>query len=166
MLRLRRFRSATGSLRPSRLTIVPQLWSEDRKFSVKPEAPGRSSKGSFGDSLGIAKDILGSKGGSADGSAGPSNRESLKKVFAQLKPETKTLSLALATLGVTTGISLVFPAAIGNILDLAMDPNATVTPASIVIGLFGMFTVQTIFMGIRTSMLANMGERISARIRK
>ena len=117
----------------------------------------------------IARDVLRSKDekhGDSPAAKRASNMNSLKRILGLLRPEGKPLGIAISTLGVTTTISLVFPAAVGQILDIAMAPTGNLTPVTIAAGMMGLFTVQTAFMGIRTTILSNMGERVANRLRK
>lgn len=135
-------------------------WNTIRLLSVASqhdEKPG---------AMGVARDILTTKDHNDPKSPRVSNAQSIKRILGLLKPEVKPLGLAISTLGVTTTISLVFPAVVGQILDIAIAPSSSVTPTTIALGMLGLFTVQTVFMGIRTTLLANMGDRVANRIRK
>ena len=161
MLRLRRSLQLLpwkrSCLRPN--TAISSMINQYRCLS------SQSSESEKPSALGIARDVLSEQGDSSSSKL-PSNRQSLKRIISLLKPEIGPLSISVGTLGITTAISLVFPAAVGHILDIALAPTPSMTPASIALGMFGLFTIQTVFMGIRTTMLANMGERVANRIRK
>jgi ABC-type multidrug transport system fused ATPase/permease subunit len=77
------------------------------------------------------------------------------------------MAISFATLIITTATSLVLPAAVGHILDISLAPTTdSYTPTTIAVGLFGMFAVQSVFIGLRTGLLAVAGERIATRIRR
>lgn len=57
--------------------------------------------------------------------------------------------------------------AIGHILDISLAPTSgAYTPTTIALGLFGLFAVQSVFIGVRTGLMAVAGERIATRIRR
>ncbi len=57
--------------------------------------------------------------------------------------------------------------AIGHILDISLAPTSgSYTPTTIALGLFGLFAVQSVFIGVRTGLMAVAGERIATRIRR
>ena len=64
-----------------------------------------------------------------DSSSNRTDPATLTRLFSLAQPEARALSFALASLVVTTGVSLVFPAAVGHILDstLAETPKYTGT---------------------------------------
>ena len=94
-------------------------------------------------------------------------RASVPRLLSLLKPETGPMAIAVGTLVVTTASSLVLPAAIGHILDISLAPTTEAyTPVTIALGLLGLFTVQSVFIGLRTGLLAVAGERIATRIRR
>lgn len=90
----------------------------------------------------------------------------LKRLLQLIKPEARPLAVSVATLGATTAISLLFPYAIGQILDVALRPDAVWSPASISIGLLGLFAVQSAMIVLRSSLLSISGERMAAAIRR
>jgi ATP-binding cassette subfamily B protein len=91
---------------------------------------------------------------------------SVGRLFRLLRPEAPRLAGAIATLGVTTGISLVFPWAIGRVLDVALAPAAAFSPGLISAGLLGLFCVQSSLIVLRSTLLTVAGERLSAGIRR
>ena len=77
------------------------------------------------------------------------------------------MSVSVATLLVTTGISLVFPAAIGHILDASLHaPGAGLAPGAVAGGLLFLFALQSALIFVRGALLAVSGERMAARLRK
>jgi ABC-type multidrug transport system fused ATPase/permease subunit len=90
----------------------------------------------------------------------------LRRLWEFARPEIVPLSVSVATLGITTGISLLFPYAIGQILDVALKPDAILSPTSISLGLLGLFVVQSGMITLRSALLTISGERIAASIRK
>ena len=95
------------------------------------------------------------------------DRHSMLRLIKLASPEFPSLGIAVGTTFVTSGISLVFPMAIGKVLDLALGPETTTfTPPVIAAALIGMFTVHSALMFLRTSLMSISGERIAARIRE
>lgn len=92
---------------------------------------------------------------------------SFRRLLALLRPEAPKLAAAVATIGVTTGISLVFPLAIGRVLDVAIAPAAgALSPGMISAGLFALFAIQSSLIVARSALLTIAGERLSAGIRR
>jgi ABC-type multidrug transport system fused ATPase/permease subunit len=77
-----------------------------------------------------------------------------------------TLGAAVATLGVSTAISLLFPFAIGQVLDVAIHPEGARAPGVIAAGLLGLFLVQSATIVVRGALLNVSGERMAAQMRK
>jgi ABC-type multidrug transport system fused ATPase/permease subunit len=98
--------------------------------------------------------------------AGRLDGASVGRLFRLLRPEAPRLVGAIATLGVTTGISLLFPWAIGRVLDVALAPSAALSPGVISAGLLGLFCVQSSLIVLRSTLLTVAGERLSAGIRR
>jgi ATP-binding cassette subfamily B protein len=95
------------------------------------------------------------------------NATSLSRLMALLRPEAPKLAAAVGTLGVTTGISLIFPLAIGRVLDVAITADAAaLSPTAISAGLLGLFVVQSALIVTRSALLTIAGERLSAGIRR
>lgn len=130
--------------------------------TVAPPEPKPAKPGLFA----VVRAVLTREGDAVSAPSVPGSQVSTKQLLGLLKPEVVPLAFSVGTLGVTTAISLVFPAAVGHILDMALAPTPAFTPVTIAVGMFGLFAVQTVFMGVRTTLLANMGERIANRIRK
>ena len=98
--------------------------------------------------------------------AGKLDTASVGRLLRLLRPEAPRLAGAMATLGVTTGISLLFPWAIGRVLDVALAPAAALSPGLISAGLLGLFCVQSSLIVLRSTLLTVAGERLSAGIRR
>ena len=94
------------------------------------------------------------------------NQTTLKRLLEFARPEAKTLGAAVATVGITTGISLFFPYAIGQILDVAIAPANAFSSTTISLGLLGLFIVQSGMITLRSALLNIAGERMAAHIRK
>lgn len=62
------------------------------------------------------------KGRSNDNASASTDTASLSRLLEFARPEARPISLAFATVGVTSGIQLLFPLAFGHILDLALQP--------------------------------------------
>ena len=109
-----------------------------------------------------------------DGSRDHSNRkmdqQSISRLLKIARLETKTIGAAIATLGISTGISLLFPSAIGYVLDLSLHTNQSslygMSHEAMSAGLFGLFMVQSGLITIRSSLLNISAERLSAGIRR
>ena len=99
--------------------------------------------------------------------AAPLTRVALARLLALLAPESRAMSISVGTLLVTTGISLVFPAAIGHILDASLHaPGAGLAPGAVAGGLLALFALQSALIVLRGALLAVSGERMAARLRK
>ncbi len=94
------------------------------------------------------------------------DRATLRRLIGFAKSEASTLGAAVATLGVTTGISLIFPYAIGQVLDVAIAPDLTYSPGLISGGLLVLFVVQSAMIAVRSGLLNIAGERMAAHMRK
>lgn len=96
------------------------------------------------------------------------NSTSISRMLQLVKPESKNLGIAVGTLGISTGISLLFPAAIGTILDLSLANGGETGWSSLEIslGLLGLFGVHSALIVLRSALLTVSGERLSANIRK
>ena len=108
-------------------------------------------------------------GGAGAGAATPPDRidgVTLRRLVALLRPEAVPVGVSVATLAVTTGISLLFPYAIGQILDFALAPSAAWSPGSISVGLLGLFGLQSGLIVLRSALLTVSGERMAAALRK
>jgi ABC-type multidrug transport system fused ATPase/permease subunit len=93
------------------------------------------------------------------------DRSTLSRLLNFARPEARTLTVAVATLGFTTGISLVFPYAIGKVLDVAIAPAEALSPGTISVALLGLFVLQSGMIALRSGLLAIAGERMAARMR-
>jgi hypothetical protein len=99
--------------------------------------------------------------------AAKDKKASVVRLLSLLKPEAGPMAISVGTLVITTASSLVLPAAIGHILDISLGPSTeSYTPVTIALGLLGLFAVQSVFIGLRTGLLAVAGERIATRIRR
>jgi ATP-binding cassette subfamily B protein len=90
----------------------------------------------------------------------------LSRLSQLIKPELRPLSISVGTLGITTGISLIFPYAIGQILDVALKPDAFYTPTTLSLALLALFGVQSAMIVLRSALLSVAGERMAANVRK
>ena len=103
----------------------------------------------------------------ADGEGGDmaADPASIARLLQLARPESRALSLAVTSLFLTTGVSLVFPAAVGRILDSAIGDAAMYTPTQVAVGLMALFSVQAGLIVGRGVLLKLAGERIAARLR-
>jgi ABC transporter fused permease/ATP-binding protein len=91
---------------------------------------------------------------------------SLRRVLLLARPEVGNLALGALCLGISSAASLVFPQAIGGIVDLANGKgNHTFSVDQIAIGLVVMFLFQSIASAGRYSLFTISGERVVARLR-
>jgi ATP-binding cassette subfamily B protein len=130
----------------------------------------RSAKGTGrGGSDGDGKEVAGKDkdGSSPAPPAAKLDRVTIRRLLEVARPEAVPLTVAVGTLAVTTGISLIFPYAIGRILDAALLPaDSGLTPTSISLGLLALFAVQSGLIVVRSALLTISGERIAAAMRK
>ena len=89
----------------------------------------------------------------------------VSRVLQLARPEKKILSMAVASMLVTTPMTLIMPAAVGQLLDVSVSTSAVMSPLSVASMLLGVFVVQGVFMSARDGLLAIAGERIAARLR-
>jgi ABC-type multidrug transport system fused ATPase/permease subunit len=94
------------------------------------------------------------------------DKDGVKRLLQIVRLEVKTLSYAMGTLAITSGISLVFPAAIGHVLDISFAPSASISHEALSVGLFGLFMLQSSLIVVRSALLNIAGERLSAGIRR
>lgn len=94
------------------------------------------------------------------------DKEGVKRLFQIVRLELKPLSFAMGTLAITSGISLVFPAAIGHVLDISFAPAASISQEALSAGLFGLFMIQSSLIVVRSAFLNIAGERLSAGVRR
>jgi ABC-type multidrug transport system fused ATPase/permease subunit len=99
----------------------------------------------------------------------------MRRLADLVRPEWRAMSVSMATLAVTTGISLVFPAAIGQVLDASLLVDAVAGgdggarfggPTVVAGGLIALFAVQSALVVLRGALLSVSGERMAARLRK
>jgi hypothetical protein len=100
----------------------------------------------------------------------------MRRLADLVRPEWRAMSVSMATLAVTTGISLVFPAAIGQVLDASLLVDAVAAaggggarfggPTVVAGGLIALFAVQSALVVLRGALLSVSGERMAARLRK
>jgi ABC-type multidrug transport system fused ATPase/permease subunit len=115
---------------------------------------------------GAAKD--GKDGDASSSAAEKLTGVTLRRLVQLLRPEAVPVSVSVATLAVTTGISLLFPYAIGQILDVALaaPTDGGWSPGSISAGLLALFGVQSGLIVVRSALLTISGERMAAGLRK
>ena len=93
-------------------------------------------------------------------------KSDIARLLQIVRLEARTLTYATGTLAVTTGISLVFPAAIGHVLDLAVTSEPVISQGMLSGGLFGLFMLQSSLIVVRSTLLNLAGERLSSGIRR
>ena len=109
------------------------------------------------------------KGGGGGGGVEQDPKNALKRIIKLALPERNLILASMATLGITSSISLIFPAVIGKTLDLSVmtsEEIAALQPELMLGGLMGLFALQGVCIVGRTAMLNVAGERVVARFRK
>ena len=91
----------------------------------------------------------------------------LLRLLAFVKPYTWQLVVALVAVVIASGLGLVFPAVVGDLVDTAFGTTGgdTSTLDRIALILFGVFLVQAVFDFFRTYLLAYIGEGVVADLR-
>ena len=82
-----------------------------------------------------------------------------------IRPQASLLAGGLVLGVATTGVSLVFPMAMGSVLDISLSADPTWTPQSASLALFGLFCGQSVLMIGRSQLLTIAGERLSCDLR-
>jgi len=153
-------------LLPSQGVLRPCLRLRPRwRLKSSSSAEGRSSSTSSSD-LGLNQGDSGLQKESTRSQESTETVETLKRILGLAKPELKLIGASMGTLVVTSSISLVFPAAMGKILDLSLADGTGLSPKFVAGGLMGLFVVQGGLIVARTAMLTVAGERLVARFRK
>eukprot|EP01121_Diplochlamys_sp_Union-15-3_P011601 TRINITY_DN3378_c0_g1_i4.p1 TRINITY_DN3378_c0_g1~~TRINITY_DN3378_c0_g1_i4.p1 ORF type:complete len:688 (+),score=99.48 TRINITY_DN3378_c0_g1_i4:64-2127(+) len=88
-----------------------------------------------------------------------------KRLLELLRPETKYLIYGITALGVTTCTTLVFPAALGKIMDIVLLPDGFNQLKYIIAGLTGIFTIGWFAAFARISWFGVAAERIVMNLR-
>ena len=84
------------------------------------------------------------------------------------RPEARLISLSLATLGLTSGITLLFPYVSGLVVDTLSSAGEDdfLTPVNAAAGLFGLTMISGVAVTARSMMLTVAGNRIVKRMRE
>ena len=101
-------------------------------------------------------------------SSKPLNSQGIRRLVQVVRLETRYLGAAVATLGVSTGISLLFPSAIGYVLDMSLHAPTShgLSHETLSLGLFTLFMAQSGLITLRSALLNISAERLSAGIRR
>ena len=145
-----------GSMARRTWNVIKGVWTEaggGRSATEKCEA-GRSAANAPGAVPGAAR-LSDRKRAAA----------TIGRVLQLAQPEKKILALALASMLITTPMTLIMPAAVGQLLDVSVSADAVMSPLTVAGMLLGVFAVQGVFMSARDGLLAIAGERIAARLR-
>ena len=90
----------------------------------------------------------------------------LRRVLGLARPEAVRLTLGTVCLAISSATNLLFPQAIGTIVDLANGTaNATLAIDTLAIGLIVIFLVQAVASATRFALFHISGERVVARLR-
>ena len=112
-----------------------------------------------------SKSASGRASGAAAAPESEQARATVARVLQLARPEQKILVMAVGCMLVTTPMTLIMPAAVGQLLDVAVSADTVLTPSAVAAMLLGVFAVQGVFMSGRDALLAIAGERIAARLR-
>ena len=145
-----------GSMARRTWNVIKGVWTE---------AGGRRSATGKGDAGSSAENAPGAVPGSARLSDRKRAAATIGRVLQLAQPEKKILALALASMLITTPMTLIMPAAVGQLLDVSVSADAVMSPLTVAGMLLGVFAVQGVFMSARDGLLAIAGERIAARLR-
>ncbi|GJQ11250.1 hypothetical protein GpartN1_g3041.t1 [Galdieria partita] len=91
---------------------------------------------------------------------------SWRKLFSLAKPESKMLSLALLAQMVSVGTTMIFPMAVGKIVDIIQLPNSVDQLKWMASALAGLFVVGAVAVTVRVALMTTIGERIARDLRK
>ncbi|EGD74119.1 ABC protein [Salpingoeca rosetta] len=97
---------------------------------------------------------------------GPSKVSQFKRILELAQHEKALLLGSLGLLVGSSSITLALPKLMGVVLDIALDPVASVSTSTLSFGLLGLFGAQAVMMLSRLAMQLVAGERISARLRQ
>ncbi|EME27331.1 ABC transporter, subfamily B, ATP-binding & transmembrane domain [Galdieria sulphuraria] len=106
---------------------------------------------------------------SGTNSAKPTAKEefvSWRKLFSLAKPESNLLSLALLAQMVSVGTTMIFPMAVGKIVDIIQLPNSVDQLKWMASALAGLFVVGAVAVTVRVALMTTIGERIARDLRK
>lgn len=112
------------------------------------------------------------KGSSKEGANGTKKEEaqeefvSWRKLFSLAKPESHMLSLALMAQMVSVGTSMIFPMAVGKIVDIIQLPNSVDQLKWMASALAGLFVVGAVAVTVRVALMTTIGERIARDLRQ
>lgn len=89
------------------------------------------------------------------------------RLLSVARPERALIGLAMGTQVVSSGSQMLFPLALGRIVDAVQNPlGATLNLDTLVLGMGAIFTVGSLATGLRVSTLSVAGSRISRELRK
>ncbi len=92
-------------------------------------------------------------------------KASISKLLLLAKPERSLIGLALGAQAVSAGATILFPMALGKIVD-NMSGGVTGDLQTLMVGLGGIFTLASIATGVRVSALSLAGFRVERNLRK
>ncbi|MCP3105356.1 ATP-binding cassette domain-containing protein [Myxococcus sp. K15C18031901] len=94
------------------------------------------------------------------------SRLSIARLLTLARPELPTIAVGTVFLLISSAAMLVFPRAIGNLVDEALGAQNREQLDLIALGMFGVFVVQGIAMALRVYLFGTAGERVVTRLRK
>lgn len=153
-----------GALRPLSTKTGSKV-STGRDDAKEVESVGQILRGVFSGAL--AKPPAASKSATEGHESKPkAGAADIKKFLSLALDERWNIGVATGAVLASSSISLVFPTAIGQVLDVALDPAAGQTPSGIALALCALFGVQSALIILRSALLSVSGERIAARLRE
>ncbi|NVJ27683.1 ATP-binding cassette domain-containing protein [Myxococcus sp. AM011] len=90
----------------------------------------------------------------------------LGRLLTLARPELPTLVVGTLFLLISSAATLVFPRAIGDLVDEALGARNRSRLDTIAVVMFGVFIVQSVAMALRAYLFATAGERVVTRLRK
>ncbi|WP_425334886.1 ABC transporter ATP-binding protein [Myxococcus stipitatus] len=90
----------------------------------------------------------------------------LSRLLTLARPELPTLVVGTLFLFISSAAALVFPRAIGDLLDEALGARSRERLDTIALVMFGVFVVQGLAMALRVYLFSTAGERVVTRLRK
>ncbi|WP_368670618.1 ABC transporter ATP-binding protein [Myxococcus sp. AM011] len=94
------------------------------------------------------------------------SRLTLGRLLTLARPELPTLVVGTLFLLISSAATLVFPRAIGDLVDEALGARNRSRLDTIAVVMFGVFIVQSVAMALRAYLFATAGERVVTRLRK
>ena len=162
-LRLSCRKSSASRLRASRV-VCPNNGSQGRKFS----STSSSNSYSLADKReGEAPGTLLSRDDKNDRPpTQPPTVTTLQRLFSFAQPEHSLIASSAATLLITSSTTLVLPAASGQVIDMVLGGDPTLSPPVVAAGLFSLTAMAGAGVYARTLWLQQAGNQLVARLKE